>query len=191
MLNFFCIALCMSYFFYPVLGGLITKIKNYYEVKNKAAVRSENTLKISRFSKDSFYISYSLDSKQESKYSFFDGSFKMESEQSVQSINCLNCKTATIIQNGNRVAIDQDTVSIYLEKVFLFSYIKNSGCLKLPLELKKIDQKIIPSNASIITMHNVKLTLKDSNQYTIDRLDQNEIGLIEFFNNNALKTMKI
>lgn len=82
MLSFYFIALCVSYLFYPVVGSLVTKIKHYYEVKNKTAVRSENSLKIVYFSNNSFDISYSFDSNKESKYSFSDGRFKMESEGS-------------------------------------------------------------------------------------------------------------
>lgn len=191
MLSFYFIALCVSYLFDPVVGSFVTKIKHYHEVKNKTAVQSENSLKIPYFSKNSFDISYTFDSNKESKYSFSDGCFKIESERSTQSINFSNCKSGTMSQNGSQVTIHKDTVSIHFKELCLFTYIKNFGYLKLRLELKTLDQKIIHSNTLIKKMQNVKLTREVSNQYTIDRLDQNKGGLIEFFNNNEFKTINI
>lgn len=191
MLSFYFLAICISYIFYPVVGSLVTKIKHYYEVKNKTAVRSENSLKIVYFSKNSFDIRYSFDSNKESKYSFSDERFKIESERSTQSINFLNCTSGTMSQNGNQVQVNQNSVSIHFKELFLFTYIKNSGYLNLPLELKRFDQTIIPSNASIVKMKNVELTRAGSNQYLINRLDQNKICSIEFFNNNEFKTINI
>lgn len=93
-------------------------------------------------------------------------------------------------QNGNQVQVNQNSVSIHFKELFLFTYIKNSGYLNLPLELKRFDQTI-PSNASIVKMENVELTRASSNQYIINRLDKNKDWSIEFFNNNEFKTINI